>query len=83
MEGRWTCLPERGTDWITDNVHNFRANDEESEILPVIPVKVMLVGSCATVKDVTPPNFSTAHFRSSESPSADGAASVSEDPIFG
>lgn len=78
MGGRWKCLPERGSDWITDNVHNFRANDEESEILPVNPVKVMLLGFRAAVKDVTPPNFSTAHFRSSESPSA---ASVSGDAI--
>lgn len=82
MEGRWKNLPERGSDWFTDNVHNFRANDEESEILPVMPVKVMLWGSRAVVKDVTPPNFSSAHFRSSESPSVDEAASVSGDPVF-
>lgn len=61
---------------------DFRGNDEGNKVLPVIPVKVMLLGSRAVVKDVTPPNFSVTHFTSSESPSVDKAARVSGDPTF-
>lgn len=43
-------------------------------ILPFIPVKVMFLGSRAEVKDVTPPNVSSAHFRTAESLSANGAS---------
>lgn len=64
-------------DWITDNTHNVRANEAaESLILPVIPVKMMLLGFRAVVKDVTPPYVSVAQFRSSESSSAEGITSV-------
>lgn len=48
----------------------------QSVILPFIPVKVMVLGSRAVVKDVTPPNVSAAHFRTSESLSVIGAICV-------
>ncbi len=55
----------------------------QSVILPFIPVKVVSMGSRAVVKDVTPPNVSVAHFRTSESLSANGAMCVCGGPPIG
>ncbi len=55
----------------------------QSVILPFIPVKVMVMGSRAVVKDVTPPNVSVAHFRTSEALSANEAMCVCGGPPVG